>query len=79
MAYEPLIKHHPDIDPNSLCDWLLLLAYEVEDAMTSAGAIPGQDYGYRDLFLVAATLMDRGPEPKRRATIHPSNNQNAGS
>jgi len=41
-------------DFNHLDDFLFTVAESIEEAFLSAGAQPGKDYHYRDLFTLAA-------------------------
>lgn len=48
-----LIRYVSSADVTALEDLLLVMAKNVEAAMTEAGAEPGKDYTYRDLFTMA--------------------------
>jgi len=51
-----LTKEVEDIDPDALCDYLSILASDIEDAMLQSGAEPGKDYTILDLFKLAVNL-----------------------
>ena len=52
-----LTKEFKNIDPDALCDYLSVIACDVEDAMMQSGAEPGKDYAILDLFKLAVTLV----------------------
>ena len=51
-----LIKEYKRYGKDSLGDYLLILATDVEDSMIEAGAEPGKDYTYLDIFKMATTI-----------------------
>ncbi len=52
MAQSPegLISYKHNTDTSALEDLLLVMAKNVESAFLEAGATPGEDYSFRDLF-----------------------------
>jgi hypothetical protein len=52
-----LIRFVGKTEPEALEDLLLIMAKNVESAMVTAGAEPGKDYTYRDLFTLAMPLV----------------------
>jgi len=46
-----------EISPDSLTDHLYSVAKDIEKAMIMAGAKPGKDYTYLDLFKLAVTVQ----------------------
>mgnify|MGYP000920431666 CR=1 FL=1 len=59
-----LIKEYTQYGKDSLTDYLLILATDVENSMISAGAVPGKDYTYLDIFKMATTLYAAQIEAK---------------
>lgn len=59
-----LINEYENYAPDTLTDYLLIIARDVEDSMMSAGAEPGKDYTYLDIFKMAVELIkkERGGE-----------------
>jgi len=51
-----LTKEFKNIAPDALCDYLSVLASDIEDAMLQSGAEPGKDYTILDLFKLAVEL-----------------------
>jgi hypothetical protein len=49
-----LMATHEKRDFNQLDDFLFTVAESIEEAFLRAGAQPGKDYNYRDLFTLAA-------------------------
>jgi hypothetical protein len=49
-----LMASHEKRNFNHLDDFLFTVAESVEEAFLRAGAQPGKDYNYRDLFTLAA-------------------------
>jgi hypothetical protein len=49
-----LMASHDKRNFNHLDDFLFTVAESVEEAFLRAGAQPGKDYNYRDLFTLAA-------------------------
>ena len=52
-----LIRFFSSTEPEALEDLLLIMAKNVEEAMLMAGAKPGEDYTYRDLFTLATPFV----------------------
>jgi hypothetical protein len=52
-----LIRFVGQTEPEALEDLLLIMAKNVESAMITAGAEPGKDYTYQDLFTLAMPLV----------------------
>lgn len=48
-----LIQDYGGVDVTALPDLLLTLMYNVEEALLECGAVPGEDYNYRDLIEMA--------------------------
>jgi len=63
-----LIRFVGSTEPETLEDLLLIMAKNVEEAMLSAGATPGKDYTYRDLFTLATPFVLK--VWKERGKIH---------
>lgn len=59
-----LINEYENYAPDTLTDYLLIIARDVEDSMMQAGAEPGKDYTYLDIFKMAVELIkkERGGE-----------------
>jgi len=49
-----LMAPHEKRNFNHLDDFLFTVAESIEEAFIRAGALPGKDYNYRDLFTLAA-------------------------
>ena len=52
-----LIQKLGHMGAGELSDEYFALAYNVEDALLYAGAVPGKDYTYLDLFRLAGPLV----------------------
>ncbi len=52
-----LMAPHEKRDFNNLDDFLFTVAESIEEAFLRAGAQPGKDYHYRDLFALAAPFV----------------------
>jgi len=48
-----LIKEYANYDPTTFCDYLLIVAQNIEDSMLQAGGKPGKDYTFRDIYQLA--------------------------
>lgn len=48
-----LIKKYEAYEEGSLTDHLLIIAKDIEDELLHAGAIPGKDYTYMQIFELA--------------------------
>lgn len=59
-----LINEYENYAPDTLTDYLLIIARDIEDSMMHAGAEPGKDYTYLDIFKMAVELIkkERGGE-----------------
>jgi hypothetical protein len=53
MKPQPLIPSFETIDPNDFSDFYAIMAKNIEDSLTTAGAVPGQDYTRLDLYKLA--------------------------
>lgn len=51
-----LLRTFEATDPRTLEDIIYLAAFNYEEALLSAGAVPGSDYSIRDLFEWSAPL-----------------------
>jgi len=63
-----LIPRPEHTNPSTLPDMLLMMAFSAEEALQTAGAEPGRDYSYMDLFQLAqpfalSEFERRGREP----------------
>lgn len=52
-----MIKEYENYDEDSLCDYLLIIAGNVEDSLIAAGATPKTDYTYLDVYKMAVELI----------------------
>lgn len=50
MARDTLIARYTHVDVDTLEDYLVVLAANVEDALTTAGGEPGRDFDFRYVF-----------------------------
>lgn len=57
MEQYRLINEYKDYDEDSLCDYLLIIAGNVEDSLMAAGAVPKIDYTYLDIYKLAVELI----------------------
>jgi len=53
QGHNRLIKKYESYDEDALTDYLLIMAKDIEDALLHAGATPGKDYTYMQLFELA--------------------------
>jgi hypothetical protein len=56
MGKDRLIPDFKHVDMDTLTDALTVIMNSVEDALLQCGAIPGQDYSYKDLMHWAVEL-----------------------
>jgi hypothetical protein len=54
---KPLIGQFSLMGSNHISEELLAIAYNIEQALLNAGAIPGKDYTYLDLFQLAQPFV----------------------
>lgn len=67
-----LIKEYEDYAEDDFSDFLLLIATGIEDSLIQAGAEPGKDYSYLDIYKLAVEVWkDRGPKPDRVFEVWP--------
>jgi hypothetical protein len=52
-----LIKRYQKYDENSLSDWIIMMAAEVEDAYLEAGGQPNIDYTFHQIMEAAVRLV----------------------
>ena len=50
---EPLIRDYEAVDLSALEDLIMVMAKTIENSMIQAGATPGEDYSYVDLYKLA--------------------------
>lgn len=46
-----------DPDPKSISDVFSAFAYSIEESLLLAGAVPGKDYSYKDLYQLAQPFV----------------------
>lgn len=67
----------PKVNPDSLSDFLLIIAFNMEEAMIAGGLAPGKDYTALDAFKLAEPiaremfLESRGSSKEMFFTIEP--------
>lgn len=54
---KPLIAEYDQVDTRTLQDNWLEVAREIEASMMNAGAVPGKDYSYLDLYQLAQPIV----------------------
>jgi hypothetical protein len=54
-----LILKYRSYETDTFCDFLLLIATEIEDSMIAAGAVPGEDYKILDIFQMAIQIQSK--------------------
>lgn len=54
---DPLIRQYAHSDQSTLQDCWLVTASEIEQSLIEAGATPGEDYGYLDLYKLAMPVV----------------------
>lgn len=54
---KPLIERDKDYVAGSFPDDFVLTAMEIEDSLIEAGAVPGKDYSFVDLYSLATPFM----------------------
>ncbi|WP_312374434.1 hypothetical protein [Stutzerimonas nitrititolerans] len=54
---KPLIQKLDVVARGALIDEYLAMAYNVEQSLIAAGAVPGKDYTYLDLYKLAQPLV----------------------
>lgn len=62
-----LIELYDDYAEHTFCDFLLLIATDVEDSLLAAGAEPGTDYTYLDVYKLAVEVWKCSPKGGRRS------------
>ena len=57
---ERLIREYREYAKDTFCDILLIAAGDIEDSLIAAGATPGKDYTYLDIYKLAIEVWGRG-------------------